>query len=89
MHKENVSTLPKEAISVASFNKSYGDITANDIVKKSELPNEEKDIQNYPADVINTPQKNRDRGISFISPLSTPTKPVFCIPPPPASPPLE
>jgi len=89
--KENASTLPKESISVASFNKSFGDITSNevDLVRKSELPNEEKDIQDYPSNVINAPQKNRDRGISFISPLSTPTKPVFCIPPPPASPPLE
>jgi len=95
--KEDCTTCSeKESISVASFNKSvsFDNSVPNDspIVKKTELQDDGNGDQDYPSDVMNTAQKNRknrDNCISFISPLSTPSKPIFCIPPPPSSPPLE
>ncbi|ORX83350.1 RhoGAP-domain-containing protein [Anaeromyces robustus] len=56
------------------------------MIKRNEII---KDEQNYPANVMNLPQKNRENSvISFLSPLSTPAQPIFSIPPPPTTPPM-
>jgi len=69
-----------------SSNQLNGKISSPDspMIKRNEI----KDEQNYPANVMNLPQKNRENSVSFLSPLSTPTQPIFSIPPPPTTPPV-
>jgi len=91
--KDNVmcdSPITKESISVSSFNKTeeIENNTSNPLLgKKTDIDNGNND-QPYPSNVLNLAQKNRENSVSFLSPLSTPSQPIFSIPPPPTTPPV-
>ncbi|KAG4105486.1 RhoGAP-domain-containing protein [Neocallimastix lanati (nom. inval.)] len=89
------SLITKESISVSSFTTANAaPSTIND--ESVEIPSSSPEFPNktydknfhYPSNILNLAQKNRENSIvSFLSPLSTPTQPIFSVPPPPESPP--
>jgi hypothetical protein len=89
------SLITKESISVSSFttaNAAPSTINEESVEIPSsspEFPNKTYDKNfHYPSNILNLAQKNRENSIvSFLSPLSTPTQPIFSVPPPPESPP--
>ncbi|ORX57101.1 RhoGAP-domain-containing protein [Piromyces finnis] len=70
----------------ANIENNHQEVKSSSLVKKQDLDNNID--QPYPSNVLNLAQKNRENNISFLSPLSTPTQPILCIPPPPTTPPM-